>query len=284
MAPLKGILKNSGGQQAEAGPSKPRAAPKSGSKGSIKVAVEKKPAAKSQPKAKGGKGVKIVKPVKEESDLDSADDNDFGDDDDELDTEDEIERAQAEAAGGEKKPLKRKRVTTAADFGTTLTSLLTESTVKPKKAKTAKPSAEAPAPILALSAKPLPPSAASDKLERRAARALKHEKQERLDRARIRNVVEGWVPAEGAGDVGSQEFERGLRKTAQRGVIKLFNAILVASKNAEVAATTLSAKAGLKPEAPKSRKEKDNILGRGGREDVLTKESFLDLVRKGGSK
>ncbi|TXT10764.1 hypothetical protein VHUM_02269 [Vanrija humicola] len=283
MAPLKGILKNSGGQQAEAGPSKPRAAPKTGSKGSIKVAVEKP--AKSQPKAKGGKdgkGVKIVKPVKEE--VDSEDDNDFGDDDDELDTEDEIERAQAEAAGGEKKPLKRKRVTTAADFGSTLTSLLSESAVKPKKAKTAKPSAEAAAPILALSAKPLPPSAASDKLERRAARALKMEKQERLDRARIRNVVEGWVPAEGAGDVGSQEFERGLRKTAQRGVIKLFNAILVASKNAEAAATTLSAKAGLKPEAPKSRKEKDNILGRGGREDVLTKESFLDLVRKGGSK
>lgn len=109
-------------------------------------------------------------------------------------------------------------MTTAADFGSTLTSLLSESAVKPKKAKTAKPStAEPSAPILALSAKPLPPSAASDKLERRAARALKQEKQERLDRARIRNVVEGWVPAEGAGDVGSQEFERGLRKTAQRG-------------------------------------------------------------------
>lgn len=104
MAPLKGILKNSGGQQqAEAGPSKPRAAPKTGSKGSFKVAVEK-PASKSQqPKAKGGKGVKIVKPAKEE--VDSEDDNDFGDDDDELDTEDEIERAQAGAAGSDKKPL-----------------------------------------------------------------------------------------------------------------------------------------------------------------------------------
>jgi hypothetical protein len=67
-------------------------------------------------------------------------------------------------------------------------------------------------------------------------------------------------------------------------VIKLFNAILVASKNAEAAAKTLSQKAGLKPEAAKNKKEKDNILGRGAREDVLTKESFLDLVRKGGSK
>ena len=71
---------------------------------------------------------------------------------------------------------------------------------------------------------------------------------------------------------------------AHTSVIKLFNAILIASKNAEAAAKTLSQKAGLKPEAPKSKKEKDNILGRGGREDVLTKESFLDLVRKGGAK
>lgn len=67
-------------------------------------------------------------------------------------------------------------------------------------------------------------------------------------------------------------------------VIKLFNAILVASKNAEEAAVTLSQKAGVKPEAPRNKKERDNILGRGAREDVLTKESFLDLVRKGGAK
>lgn len=64
-------------------------------------------------------------------------------------------------------------------------------------------------------------------------------------------------------------------------VIKLFNAILVASKNAEVAATTLAQKAGIKPETAKNRKEKDNVLGRGGQE-TLTKEGFLDLVRRGG--
>ena len=63
-------------------------------------------------------------------------------------------------------------------------------------------------------------------------------------------------------------------------VIKLFNAILVASKTVEEATTSLSAKAGVKDEA-KSRKEKDNIMGRGGKEKPLTQESFLDLVRKG---
>ncbi len=205
-------------------------------------------------------------------------------------------------------------MTTASDFGAALTGLLSES-ARPKKRKSAaaaeddeedekRKKKKTAAPILALSAKPLPPSMAEERLERRAARALKAEREARLDRARIRNVLEGWVPAEGAG-VGSQEFERGLRKTAQRGgelqpalrgratgwmrsrgqrlmpVIKLFNAILVASKNAEAQAVTLAQKAGVKPEAAKNKKEKDNILGRGGQE-TLTKEGFLDLVRRGG--
>jgi hypothetical protein len=56
---------------------------------------------------------------------------------------------------------------------------------------------------------------------------------------------------------------------------------LVASKNAEAATTSLSAKAGVKDERTTSKKEKDNIMGRGGKEGVLTQESFLDLVRKG---
>jgi hypothetical protein len=64
-------------------------------------------------------------------------------------------------------------------------------------------------------------------------------------------------------------------------VIKLFNAILAASKSTEqTQSTSLSAKAGLQEEKAK-RKEKDNVLGRGGKEGGLTKEGFLDLVRKG---
>lgn len=63
-------------------------------------------------------------------------------------------------------------------------------------------------------------------------------------------------------------------------MIKLFNAILVASKNSEAADLPLSVRAGVKHDKGK-KNEKDNVLGRGGREE-LTKESFLDLVRKGG--
>jgi hypothetical protein len=103
--------------------------------------------------------------------------------------------------------------------------------------------------------------------------------------------MEGW-----AQPGGSQEFERGLRKVAQRGgmfysehtrgyladysiVIKLFNAILSASKVNEEGQQALADQVGFKDEKTK-RKEKDNILGRGGKE-VLTKENFLDMVRNG---
>lgn len=83
-------------------------------------------------------------------------------------------------------------------------------------------------PILALSTRRLPPSQASISLEAKAARLLKLEKEEKEDRARVRDVLTGWTPAEpvpgavGADgkeivQVGSQEFERGLKKVAQRG-------------------------------------------------------------------
>jgi hypothetical protein len=59
-------------------------------------------------------------------------------------------------------------------------------------------------------------------------------------------------------------------------VVKLFNAILVASQ------TNPTNPAALVNNERKSKKEKDNILGRGGREDRLTKEGFLDMIKSGG--
>lgn len=129
----------------------------------------------------------------------------------------------------------RKRPTTADEFGSALTSLLSESTKpKDKKAITAStplsalPTAPEPKakkaqttvqPILSLSRAKLPPTATTEKLERQAARAVKREKEEKEDRARVRDVVEGWSHAgPGEGEViGGLEFEKGLRKTAQRG-------------------------------------------------------------------
>lgn len=117
----------------------------------------------------------------------------------------------------------RKVATTAETFGSTLTSLLSESAQPPSRPSKRSKTDEEPkarktpsqAPILALSRAPLPPSKNTLALERKAALALKHEKQEREDRARVKNVVEGWTH-EGTG-MGGMEFERQLRKTAQRG-------------------------------------------------------------------
>lgn len=58
-------------------------------------------------------------------------------------------------------------------------------------------------------------------------------------------------------------------------MVKLFNAI----NQAAAAAQPTSAA----PETERrSKKEKDNVLGRGGKEDRLTKEGFLDMIKAGG--
>ncbi|RSH80769.1 hypothetical protein EHS25_007105 [Saitozyma podzolica] len=177
----------------------------------------------------------------EDEDEDMSAEDEASDEDDDVSTGDEIERAK-EKAGRKKAPTKRKAATTADTFGATLTSLLTEPAggrAGPSKrqrravgaageepehyqAEADAPSftpslslsapARGSAPILSLSRTTLPPSRKELSLERKAARILKAEKAEREDRARVKDVVEGWaLPG------GGMEFEKGLRKTAQRG-------------------------------------------------------------------
>ena len=129
-------------------------------------------------------------------------------------------------------PEKRKAPTNEDTFGNTLAGLLDDDVTLSQPSKIAhtsepeEPSAkrQKPAktlkagenPILALSSRPQPRSSAAETLERKAKRALKAEEKERQDRARVKNVIEGWGPtADGA--PGGLEWERGLRKVAQRG-------------------------------------------------------------------
>ena len=144
-------------------------------------------------------------------------------------------------------------------FASTLTSLLEEPATKRPKTESAdsKPIKTEVNPILALSAaSALPPSTKQIKIERQAKRQLKQEKVERKDRARVKDVLEGWGPraivvvnhdkkvevkdeakknkgkGKGKGSLvqegvevmapGGQEWERGLRKVAQRGGECLF--------------------------------------------------------------
>lgn len=114
-------------------------------------------------------------------------------------------------------------------------------------------------------------AAADSVLDVKARRHLKDQKMKALERGRVRDVV---AAEEGSGrsvaDV--MEEERRLRKVAQRGVVKLFNAVRAAQVKAGEA----------------ERKGKDErVIGMGKREErvnEMSKKGFLDLIASGGGK
>lgn len=104
--------------------------------------------------------------------------------------------------------------------------------------------------------------AAEEKLDQRARAKLRAEKKEELDRGRVRDVM-GFERGQ-AGAV--LEEEKRLRKIAQRGVVKLFNAVRAAQVRGE--------------EAAKEERKKGTI-GIGEREKAVnevSKQGFLELI------
>ncbi|KAI0053338.1 hypothetical protein FA95DRAFT_1579464 [Auriscalpium vulgare] len=182
------------------------------------------------------------------------------------DTDDEIADVRRPKS---KKTLKRKhRATDASNFGAALQSLL---------------STDAPS-ALPLSLKPsLARKRNDEKLELKAKKVLKGEKKDKEDKGRVKDVIGGW----------GGESERALRKVAQRGVVKLFNAIQQSQASVAVAEKQTKATRGSgKPTLPapsldkhvqgnKKGKNRDNPLGR-GKETALDKDNFLDMIRSGG--
>ncbi|KAM5530612.1 hypothetical protein V8D89_015730 [Ganoderma adspersum] len=180
----------------------------------------------------------------------------------EPDTEDEI--ADAKLAKSKKTLKRKRRATDAVNFGATLQSLL---------------STDAPAAPLSLK-----PSVAKkrkeEKLEAKGKHVLQIEKKEKEDKGRITDVIGGW----------GGESERALRKVAQRGVVKLFNAIQQSQATSAAAAEELKSHRGTgKPTLPAPAihdkqtkgKYKDNIIGR-GKEATVAQDDFLDIIRSGG--
>ncbi|KAI9828399.1 MAG: hypothetical protein M1832_002827 [Thelocarpon impressellum] len=106
---------------------------------------------------------------------------------------------------------------------------------------------------------------ADARLEVKARHRLREEKKADLDRGRVRDVLGG------EGKVAEvTETERRLRKTAQRGVVKLFNAVRAAQVKGEQAAREA---------------RKGGLVGAGRREEKVTemsKQGFLDLLAGGG--
>ncbi|MCJ1475802.1 hypothetical protein MMC13_004466 [Lambiella insularis] len=134
-------------------------------------------------------------------------------------------------------------------------------------------------PVLARSqsAKEASHALAEGKLETKARRALREEKRKLGEKGRVRDVVLGdrgvGGPVGPEGEVsaaGNLELERRLRKTAQRGVVKLFNAVRAAQVKGEEAGREARAKGVV---GEKRREERVGEMG---------KKAFLELVAGGG--
>ncbi|KAN0063013.1 hypothetical protein ACQY0O_004176 [Thecaphora frezii] len=165
-----------------------------------------------------------------------------------------------------------------------------------------------PAAILSL-APHLRRSAHSVQLSARASRIAIEERRAREERARVKDVIGGWgppgvVPAldvagadgvkkdEDEGEAlrewtlegGSTGYERRLRKVAQRGVVKLFNAIRAAQTTTKEDLNDEDDDGGkhAKAEGRSGGAKKANALGgKEARLADLSKNNFLDLIRKG---
>ncbi|GAA6053607.1 hypothetical protein JCM3770_001550 [Rhodotorula araucariae] len=295
----------------------PRSILKKRPRAAVDPAVEEAPVAPGQQPS----DAPVHAPSDDEQDDDeddSADDagseEDFSAGSDESDAEagdeDDEEAIRDMMDDGQERPAKKLKHTTlrpatAGDFSHSLQHLLslpaTASNPVPKNA---------------------PPSAATQRLERRARSVLRETKAQHLARGHVRDVIGGWgsrpqLPfsqwdsatargfeaAKRGGrleeDETGAEREKRLRKLAQRGVVRLFNAIGAAQgtigKDKDVEEQEkrkkLAVKIGVKegvvaastnPGGTLSRRP--NVLGARGKNDALTslsKASFLDLIRAG---
>ncbi|KAK7205318.1 Rrp15p-domain-containing protein [Myxozyma melibiosi] len=166
----------------------------------------------------------------ESEDDDGADNEDEGDEnsdadsesgDDDSDGDEEIEHINA--AAHEKQPKKKKNLDPAA-FSTAMTAILGSHLKAHDRSD----------PVLVRSKK-----AAKEiedaKLEAKAKRALRMEKKGLLDKERVKDVISGLREGEATDPDAVQkntEREKKLKKTAKRGVVKLFNTVIEAQKKA----------------------------------------------------
>ena len=113
-------------------------------------------------------------------------------------------------------------------------------------------------------------SIADDKLEQKARAQIRAEKKQALEKGRVKDVLGLETPEVDTGAV--MEEEKRLKKTAQRGVVKLFNAVRGAQVKAE--------------ETLKQAKS-EGIVGMRQREEKvneMSKQGFLELISSGGKR
>ncbi|KAM3437853.1 hypothetical protein NHJ13734_004440 [Beauveria thailandica] len=193
----------------------------------------------------------------DEEDEDMNDEFDLGDDDDDDEDED-----------GSRRPKKRND---PAAFATSLSKILSTKLSSSKRAD----------PVLARSAAAHETSRAvlDSALEAKAKRALREQKRKAQEKGRVRDVLLAPAAAPGPGREEKPEVTTGeilaaeakLRKVAQRGVVKMFNAVRAAQvKSTEAERATRQA----------------GVIGMARREEKvneMSKKGFLELLASGGS-
>ncbi|OAA72604.1 DUF1665 domain-containing protein [Cordyceps fumosorosea ARSEF 2679] len=200
-----------------------------------------------------------------------ADNDDDDDDDEDEDLNDEFDLGEDDddddEQGGSRKPKKRND---PAAFATSLSKILSTKLSSSKRAD----------PVLARSAAAHETSRAmlESALEAKAKRQLREQKRKAQEKGRVRDVLvapeaearsSSSAPVMTTADILATEAR--LRKVAQRGVVKMFNAVRAAQvKSSEAERATRQA----------------GVIGMGRREEKvneMSKKGFLDLLASGGN-
>jgi hypothetical protein len=157
---------------------------------------------------------------------------------------------------------KRKKRNDPTAFATSISKILSSKLTTQKRSD----------PVLSRSASAaaVSKSLSDAKLEAKARQKLRADRRLALEKGRVRDVL-GLESTEES-TAGIMEREKRLRKTAQRGVVKLFNAVREAQKKGEEARRDALA---------------TGVVGMASREEKvseMSKQGFLDLISSGGKK
>ncbi|KAM0518434.1 hypothetical protein ACHAPE_004197 [Trichoderma viride] len=110
-------------------------------------------------------------------------------------------------------------------------------------------------------------------LESKARRKLKEQKRVALEKGRVKDILVATIDESGEPEMATSDIlaiEKALRKTAQRGVIRMFNAVRAAQVQAADAEKSV---------------RKEGVIGKNTRDEKInemSKKGFLDLIASGG--
>jgi murein L,D-transpeptidase YcbB/YkuD len=232
-----------------------------------------KPVSKKPKTTKKRESAKRDEPAQAEDNAPLGDDDDDDEDEEEEDDNDEFDLGsdvddddeEASEDGAKRKNTKSKRNDPSA-FATSMSKILSTKLSSSKRAD----------PVLARSAAAHEASRAAvdQALEHKAKKQLREQKKKALERGRVKDVlIASRNEVTGEAETTTAEIletERRLRKVAQRGVVRLFNAVRAAQVKA------LEAEKGTR---------KDGVIGMGRREEKvneMSKKGFLELIASGG--